>query len=232
MAKSYISYLTSSLLSHFREFSYICIYCFAVLIILHHAESNVCIKLRFPGNLGKLRGVGVKKVGILHLNYISLHSFCLIIMDNYHINVIMHATLPNMHCTGKFSTIITYCKISWKLGKFQILNKILTWFGNYNILRGKIWCYIKNWPWFTFLTLSPLIMVRFEKFKSWHTQESKLYIPIDNACRYLRASAAKGLNVYYKDESRLCYKRVVMPVKHEVWWPKILSVKCDRRVQM
>ncbi len=61
-------------------------------------------------------------------------------------------------------------------------------------------------------------MVRFEKFKSWHTQESKLYIPIDNAHRYLCARAAMGFSMV----SKLCC--------NNHWWYVRLAVSSSEFV--
>ncbi len=54
-----------------------------------------------------------------------------------------------------------------------------------------------TWLWFTFLGISRLVIVGFEKFKNTDTEWSKLYTLIRVACRYLRASAAKGLNMWF-----------------------------------
>ncbi len=45
---------------------------------------------------------------------------------------------------------------------------------------------------FTFLRISPLIMVRFEKFKKWHTAESKPHIVLTLAPPYLRSGRDGG----------------------------------------
>ena len=66
-----------------------------------------------------------------------------------------------------------------------------------------------TWLWFTFLGISRLVIVRFEKFKNTDPQWSKLYTLIRVARRYLRASAAKGLTLQHW--LLILYEKYILP---------------------
>ncbi len=163
----------------------------------HEAWAHIgsCFESPIPSMYSFMRGLLISGC---HAESFGRHGFCRLATSPFH--CLLSPYLPTLwdfllaglfcHVLGGSSSLLTFSLLNFlSIHLPPVLSpcqNLCIFMAHDGLYQWRFWRKDQIWRCFT-LRISPSIIVRFSKFKKWHTQQSKLYVHIWQSRKYLRA---------------------------------------------